>query len=114
MFVHDRPLVTDREPGEVQGLSKVGAGGLGLALGPERLHDLRPMHPMARGEREQLHHVGRAAAAPGVARDRDAVDRDGEPAEEPDRQCPHAGNRTGPTPTPASPPAGTVAERSPS
>ena len=39
---------------------------------------------MARGEREQLHHVGRAAAAPFVARHRDTVDHDGEPAEEPD------------------------------
>jgi hypothetical protein len=102
--IDDRPLVTDREPGEVQGLSKVGAGGLGLALGPERLHDLSPMHPMAGGEREQLHDVGGAAAAPCVARDRDTVDRDGEPAEEPERQRSHAGNRTGrPRPRPPRP-----------
>ena len=90
-----RLLIADRQPGEVHGLSQVGTGGLGVALRPERLHDPRPMQPVARGEREQLHHVGRAAAPPSVARYRYAVDRNREPAEELDRQRLHAGNPTG-------------------
>ena len=66
-FVHDRLLV-ERTPGEVQGLSEVRAGGFGLALRPERLHDLRSVHPIAGGQREQLQHVCRATAPPRVAR----------------------------------------------
>jgi hypothetical protein len=33
------------------------------------------MHPVAGGECEQLHYIGRAPAAPCVARDRDVVNR---------------------------------------
>jgi hypothetical protein len=45
------------------------------------------VHPVFGCEREELHHVGGSSAAPGVPGDRDALDRDREPAEELDRHC---------------------------
>src|SRR5688572_26652730 len=105
-------LVAGREPREMQSLAEVGPGRLRIALGPERLHDFEPVHPVRRREREKFHHVRRATAAPGVARDRDAVNRGREPAEELYRDRSHRTESYGRAAAPTSGPSGTVAERS--
>src|SRR5439155_19182853 len=66
--------------------------------------DLGSVHPVGRGEREQLHHVGSAAAAPGVPRNRNAVDGHREPAEELDLHRGHRREMVRRSPGPGHPP----------
>ncbi len=112
VVVHDRLLVSGGAPGEVQGLAKVRAGGLGIALGPERLHDLRPMQPMVRGSASSLttSAARRLRQRPRYRASSTATENR---PEELDRQssAPQAIVRAVPWPR-TSGPCGTVAERS--
>ncbi len=87
----------------------VGRGG-GIELGPERIHHLLPVEPVAAREREQLHELARLAQPPGAVRDLGPAGRGGEPAEEPDRDLPHRPRMTPPAPD-VNHPAGDRARR---
>ncbi len=75
----------------------VGRGG-GIELGPERIHHLLAVEPVAAREREQLHELARLAQPPGAVRNLGPAGRGAEPAEEPDRDLPHCPRMTRPAP----------------
>src|SRR5699024_5139247 len=88
LVVHN-PWAPGRQAREVHCLAQVRAGGVRVTLRPELLHQHAARQPVVRGEREELDQVGAAAAAPGLGRDGDVVERDREPAEQLDERRRH-------------------------
>ena len=61
-------MFAERAPREVHRLAQVRARGLGVQVGPEQLHHLLAVQPMARRDGEQLYQGRPALAPPGVPR----------------------------------------------
>ena len=86
---YDGAAVAERAAGVARGLVKVGRGGVGAELRPERLEHLVALHTVSTGEREQLHEVRRPPLRPRAGRDGMRVDQHFEASEEPDLELPH-------------------------
>jgi len=66
----------------VDGLVEVVSRRSSAAIRPQQVHDLLPMHPVPRGQDEQLQQVRRLAQPPSALLDGAGTHRDPEPAEQ--------------------------------
>ncbi|MDJ0457043.1 hypothetical protein PUN71_007520 [Arthrobacter sp. NQ7] len=113
LVTHDGLLVCGGAAGEMQGFAEVCTGGLGTTLGPERLHDLRPVKAEAMGEREQLENVCCPTTSPSIIGHQTAIDCEGKPSEELEFHFVHYWDTNRRAPAPDSVRSGTFAERRP-
>jgi hypothetical protein len=85
----------ERLAGDVDGLVEVVRGRGRIEIGPEGVHRLLAVEPVAPGERQELHELARLLQPPGAVRHRLSADRGREAAEKPDRDARHRTRMTG-------------------
>jgi hypothetical protein len=73
---------SQRAPRHVHRLVQVVRGRRRREVAPQHVHHLLAVQPMTMRKSEQLHELTRLLQPPGAGRDRDAVDRSGEPTEQ--------------------------------